>query len=117
MMGGGEFGGRTETSPAGVKRLPELIVPGFIEGHGHFLGLGESRMILDLSSAATWDEIVARVRKGALREAAGALETLATRRMRDPRAGDPSKPDDLTFVLYRPLRRRPARNALPTRAA
>ena len=34
----------------------QLVVPGFIEGHGHFLGLGESRMILDVSSAATWDD-------------------------------------------------------------
>jgi predicted amidohydrolase YtcJ len=35
-----------------------LAVPGLIEGHGHFLGLGRSRMQLELTSAATWDEIV-----------------------------------------------------------
>lgn len=39
--------------------------PGFIEGHGHFLGLGESKMILDLSKAANWDELVEQVRQAA----------------------------------------------------
>jgi predicted amidohydrolase YtcJ len=38
-----------------------LAVPGLIEGHGHFLGLGRSRMILDLNGVASWDEIVAMV--------------------------------------------------------
>jgi predicted amidohydrolase YtcJ len=34
------------------------VTPGFIEGHGHFTGLGQSRMILDLMPTTTWDEIV-----------------------------------------------------------
>src|SRR3954447_22543597 len=38
-----------------------LAVPGFIEGHGHFTGVGEFRMGLDLREARTWDEIVAQV--------------------------------------------------------
>lgn len=38
-----------------------LAVPGLIEGHGHFWGLGESKLQLALESAASWDEIVARV--------------------------------------------------------
>ncbi len=38
-----------------------LLSPGFIEGHGHFLGLGEAEMILDLSQAASWQEIVDQV--------------------------------------------------------
>jgi predicted amidohydrolase YtcJ len=38
-----------------------LVVPGFIEGHGHFLQLGRSKTILDLSGAPTWDAIVASV--------------------------------------------------------
>ena len=33
-------------------------MPGFIEGHGHFVSLGESKMLLDLSSARTWEEVV-----------------------------------------------------------
>ena len=35
--------------------------PGFIEGHGHFTGVGEFRMGLDLREARTWDDIVAQV--------------------------------------------------------
>jgi hypothetical protein len=38
-----------------------LAIPGFIEGHGHFRSLGESRMILDLTTARTFDDIVAMV--------------------------------------------------------
>jgi len=45
-----------------------LAVPGFIEGHGHFMSLGQARMILDLTRARTWDEIVAMV-AAAAREA------------------------------------------------
>ncbi len=38
-----------------------LAIPGFIESHGHFTGLGRSLMNLDLSGARSWEEIVARV--------------------------------------------------------
>jgi len=38
-----------------------LAVPGFIEGHGHFIGVGEFRLGLDLRDARTWDDIVAQV--------------------------------------------------------
>ena len=40
-------------------------VPGFIDGHAHFMGLGQSRMVLDLTDAQTWDDIVTRVRRAA----------------------------------------------------
>lgn len=39
----------------------ELAVPGLIDGHGHFLSLGQAKMQLDLTTAANWDEIVAMV--------------------------------------------------------
>ena len=42
-----------------------LAIPGFIEGHGHFMGLGQSRMILDLTTATTWEEIVEMVAEAA----------------------------------------------------
>jgi predicted amidohydrolase YtcJ len=42
-----------------------LAVPGFVEGHGHFLGLGTARMILDLNRPNTWDELVAMVAEAA----------------------------------------------------
>ncbi len=35
-----------------------LVIPGFIEGHGHFLGHGNARMTLDLSGTRSWDELV-----------------------------------------------------------
>ncbi|NKC01569.1 MAG: amidohydrolase family protein [Pseudomonadales bacterium] len=38
-----------------------LVIPGFIEGHGHFLGLGRAQQILDLSSAETFQDIVGQV--------------------------------------------------------
>jgi predicted amidohydrolase YtcJ len=38
-----------------------LAVPGFIEGHGHFTGLGRSRMMLDLTKVESFDEIVEMV--------------------------------------------------------
>lgn len=43
----------------------KLAVPGFIEGHGHFAGVGQSRMVLDLTKAKTWDDIVAVVARAA----------------------------------------------------
>jgi predicted amidohydrolase YtcJ len=38
-----------------------LAVPGLIDSHGHFTGLGEAEMNLDLMHAANWEEIVAMV--------------------------------------------------------
>jgi predicted amidohydrolase YtcJ len=38
-----------------------LAIPGFIEGHGHFMALGEALTELDLGAARSWDDIVARV--------------------------------------------------------
>ncbi|HEX9579650.1 MAG TPA: amidohydrolase [Gemmatimonadales bacterium] len=42
-----------------------LAIPGFIEGHGHFMGLGRAKMILDLTTANSWDDIVAMVGRAA----------------------------------------------------
>lgn len=39
----------------------QTVIPGLIEGHGHFLGLGQSLMMLNLAKARTWEEIVAEV--------------------------------------------------------
>jgi predicted amidohydrolase YtcJ len=35
-----------------------LVVPGFVEGHAHFNGLGLSQVNLNLMKARSWDEIV-----------------------------------------------------------
>ncbi len=42
-----------------------LVIPGFIEGHGHFLGVGETQMQLNLRDVANWDEIVDMVEEAA----------------------------------------------------
>ena len=39
----------------------QLAIPGFIEGHGHYLSLGRSRQILDLNNIANWDEALGMV--------------------------------------------------------
>lgn len=41
------------------------VVPGFIEGHAHFMALGEQLGVLDLRGAADWDAVVASVRAAA----------------------------------------------------
>ncbi len=38
-----------------------LAIPGFIEGHAHFVNLGMSRMMLDLKTAQSWDDVVGQV--------------------------------------------------------
>ena len=47
-------------------------------------------------------EIVELIRKGPLAQCAEQLAALANRRMLDAEPDEPSKPDDLTFVLFRP---------------
>ena len=44
-----------------VELAGRTAIPGFIEGHGHFMGLGYSKLNLDLTQAANWEDIVAMV--------------------------------------------------------
>ncbi len=48
------------------------------------------------------EEIVERIRKGRLEDCASALASTSLRRMGKQHRGEPHKPDDLTFILYRP---------------
>lgn len=43
----------------------KFVMPGFNESHAHFLGLGNSKQILDLREAKNWDEVIAIVAKAA----------------------------------------------------
>ena len=48
----------------GVKAIDlggRLVTPGLIEGHGHLVGLGQSKITLNLRDARNWDRIVAMV--------------------------------------------------------
>lgn len=47
-------------------------VPGFNDAHAHLLSLGRDRRRLDLRTARTWEEVVARVAEAASRERSGA---------------------------------------------
>lgn len=41
----------------------KTMTPGFIEGHGHLMGVGENELQLDLREAKSYEEIVERVRE------------------------------------------------------
>jgi predicted amidohydrolase YtcJ len=55
------IGSTTEVIDLGGK----LAIPGFIEGHGHYVGLGQAEMVLDLTTVTHWEEIVAMVAEAA----------------------------------------------------
>lgn len=38
-----------------------FAIPGLIEGHGHYMGLGRSKQILDLRNVSNWGEVVSMV--------------------------------------------------------
>lgn len=63
----------------------------------------------------TLGEVVETVRCGPLQSAATALAKRCAERMQRPGAGEPSKPDDLTFLLFRRTLPRRAQSAGPTR--
>src|SRR6188472_4054522 len=39
----------------------QLAIPGLIDGHAHFLGVGEAQLNLNLMSTTSWEQIVAMV--------------------------------------------------------
>jgi predicted amidohydrolase YtcJ len=41
----------------------QLVIPGFIEGHGHYTGVGQAQLQLNLMKVDGWDEIVAMVER------------------------------------------------------
>ncbi len=43
----------------------QLVIPGFVESHGHFTGVGEAQLVLKLATARTWDDILAMVEDAA----------------------------------------------------
>ena len=38
-----------------------MVIPGLIEGHGHFMSFGRSQQIIDLSDIRSWDQAIGRV--------------------------------------------------------
>jgi predicted amidohydrolase YtcJ len=43
----------------------QLVVPGFVEGHGHFTGVGEAQLNLKLMPTTSWEQIVSMVGEAA----------------------------------------------------
>ena len=66
-----EIAGWVGPSTEVVELDGRLVIPGFIEGHGHYMSLGRSKMILDLTTATSWDDIVQMVGDAASRAAPG----------------------------------------------
>ena len=54
-----------------IELAGQTAIPGFIEGHGHFIGVGQSRMVIDLMDVTSFDEIVAKVGAAAKTAAPG----------------------------------------------
>jgi predicted amidohydrolase YtcJ len=55
-----------------VELAGRLVIPGFVEGHGHFLGLGRARMILDLTGVTSWEGMIELVAEAAAEAEPGA---------------------------------------------
>ena len=49
----------------------QFAMPGFIEGHGHFTGIGNAKLGLELMNTGSWDEIVQMVAEAAARARPG----------------------------------------------
>ena len=52
-----------------------LAIPGFIEGHGHYMGIGQAQLQLDLMDVANWDEVVGMVAAAVAESEPGKLIT------------------------------------------
>ena len=53
-----EIAGYIGSSTQVIELNGRLAIPGFIEGHGHFTGIGENKIDLDLLNTTSWDQIV-----------------------------------------------------------
>lgn len=68
--GGSELLGRYEARERLALR-GRSVVPGLIDAHAHFLGLGRAKDELDLRGLASYDDVVAKVREAAERTPKG----------------------------------------------
>ena len=48
-----------------IELAGETVIPGFIESHGHLIGMGQVALSVNLSKASNWDEIVAMTKEAA----------------------------------------------------
>ncbi len=82
---------------------------------GSPLTLGELDTVVLASDGlfdnARTEEISELIRSGPLEQASARLREFLEQRMQQPQRDQPSKPDDLSFILYRPRRTRRAASA------
>lgn len=64
---------RADAKTQRIDARGRMVMPGFIEGHGHYLSLGETKTQLDLTHAKNWDDIVAQVASAVETAPRGAL--------------------------------------------
>ena len=81
----------------------QFAMPGFIEGHGHFAGLGEARLILDLRNTQSWDEIVQLVAAAARKARPG--EWISGRGWHQEKWSAPPRPEVEGFPVHQSLDR------------
>ena len=66
-----EIEGLADENTQKIDLKGQFLMPGFIEGHGHFSGLGKSLLQLNFLRSKSWEEIVAMVAKAAENAAPG----------------------------------------------
>jgi predicted amidohydrolase YtcJ len=103
------LGGDSELAPfvgAGTRVVElggRLAIPGFIEGHAHFLGLGRAAMILGLGGLRSWDEVVAAVAAAVERAEPG--EWILGRGWHQEKWTAPPEPEVAGFPVHASLSR------------
>jgi predicted amidohydrolase YtcJ len=94
----------------------QLVIPGFIEGHGHFGGIGEAKLNLELQNAKSWAEIVAMVEQEAKKKKPG--EWILGRGWHQEKWTSPPQPNVEGFPTHASLSRvSPANPVLLTHAS
>ena len=80
-----------------------LAIPGFIEGHGHLLSLGQARLSLDLSRARAWEEVIKLVSQKVKGTAPG--EWIIGDGWHQGRWREPPEPSVEGYPIHAPLSR------------
>ena len=81
----------------------QLAIPGLVESHGHFMGLGQSKLTLDLMDVKDWDEIVAMVAAAAAQAKPG--EWILGRGWHQEKWASTPKPNVEGFPFHDALRK------------